>query len=124
MRLVLVALLAAPLSFAQTNPLPPPSPDTNRAATRAVEGVISDSAGSPVRDAIVQLKDTKSLQVRSYITQEGGAYHFYGLSTDANYELRALKQGQTTPTKTITVFDNKGKVKLDLKLKQSNSAAR
>ena len=43
--------------------------------------------------AVVQLKDTKSLQIRSFYTQKDGSYHFAGLSTNIDYELRAEHDG-------------------------------
>lgn len=66
--------------------------------------------------AIVLLKDTKTLQVRSYIAQQDGRYHFYGLSTDINYQVRAEHDGTTSKTRTISVFDSHRNVRLNLKL--------
>lgn len=66
--------------------------------------------------AVVLLKDTKTLQVRSFIAQDDGHYHFYGLSTDINYQLRAELNDMTSPTKMVSVFDSHQKVKLNLKL--------
>ena len=43
-------------------------------STRTVRGVVTDQANSPAPKAVVQLKDTKTLQVRSFITQQDGAY--------------------------------------------------
>ena len=35
-----------------------------------------DSHGSPVPRAVVLMKDMKTLQIRSYIAQNDGSYHF------------------------------------------------
>lgn len=75
-----------------------------------------NSSGSAIAGAIVLLKDTKTLQVRSYIAQANGRYNFYGLSTDVNYQLRAEANGLTSKTKTVSVFDSHKVVKLDLKV--------
>ena len=77
-----------------------------------------DAKGSPVPGAIILLKDTKTLQVRSYIAQKDGKYHFFGLSSDINYELRAQANGMTSPEKMVSVFDSHKVVKLNLKLKK------
>ena len=69
-------------------------------------------------DAVVLLKDTKTLQVRSYLAAKDGAYHFFGLSSDVNYDLRAQAGGFTRPIKTVSVFDSHAVVKLNLKLKK------
>lgn len=74
------------------------------------------STGGPVPGAIVLLKNSKTLQVRSFIAQQDGRYHFYGLSTDVNWELRAEKDGVTSKTRTVSVFDSHVKVRLNLKL--------
>ena len=74
------------------------------------------SNGAPVPGAIVQIKDAKTLQVRSYIAQKDGKYQFWGLSNDVNYELRAMAGGLTSKTKTVSVFNSRHKVILDLKL--------
>ena len=89
------------------------SEDTN---TRSVQGVVSDAANSPASGAVVQLKDTKTLQVRSFITQQDGGYHFAGLSTNTDYELRAEQNGMSSGTKTLTVFNNKKTAVVNLKL--------
>ncbi len=77
-----------------------------------------DAKGSAVPGAIVLLKDTKTLEVRSFIAQKDGNYHFFGLSTDINYELRAQANGMTSPRKMVSVFDSHRIVKLNLKLKK------
>jgi len=84
--------------------------------TRSIEGTVLTRTGSPIPGAAVLLKDTKTLQVRSFIAQNDGKYHFYGLSTDVNYELRAESNGMTSPRKTVSVFDSHKIVVLNLKL--------
>ncbi len=83
---------------------------------RSVQGVVLDTAENPVQGAIVQLKDTKTLQVRSFITQAKGEYHFAGLSTNVDYELRAEYNGASSPTKNLSVFDSRKKANVNLKL--------
>lgn len=88
------------------------------ANTRAVGGVVRNEADDPVEGAIVQLKDTKSLRVRSYITKADGQYRFYGLSQNVDYELRADYQDMTSDTKTLSVFDNRKQAVINLKLEK------
>ena len=45
----------------------------------------------------MQLKNTKTFQIRSFITQEHGSYYFHGLSPDVDYELKAEFQGTEVP---------------------------
>jgi carboxypeptidase family protein len=86
--------------------------------TRSVQGVVTDASGKPVAGAVVQLKDTKSLQIRSYITEADGSYHFAGLSTNVEYELEAKKDAVTSAKKTLTVFNTKKAAIVNLKLKK------
>jgi len=85
-------------------------------ALRSVHGTVSDSNDAPVVSAIVQLKNTKTLQIRSFITQDRGVYYFNGLSPDVDYEVRADYQGASSPTKTVSSFDSRKDVNLNLKL--------
>ncbi|HLK22723.1 MAG TPA: carboxypeptidase-like regulatory domain-containing protein [Bryobacteraceae bacterium] len=88
-------------------------------STRSVNGVVNDAAGQPVAKAVVQLKDTKSLQIRSFITNPDGSYHFAGLSPNVEYQLKAEYEGSFSGKKTLSVFNSKKSVKINLKLKRS-----
>lgn len=132
--LFIASLLAAPLAsalllFAQTNaPNERKEPLFRRdggsgkkgedANTRAVGGVVRTESDDPVDGAVVQLKDTKSLRVRSYITKSDGQYRFYGLSLNVDYELRAKFKEQESDTKTLSVFDNRKQAIMNLSLKK------
>jgi len=85
---------------------------------RTVQGTVMDAAGSPVDGAIVQLKNTKTLQIRSFVTQQHGAYYFHGLSPNVDYEVRADFQGASSPTKTVSSFDSRKEVAINLKLEK------
>jgi Carboxypeptidase regulatory-like domain len=86
--------------------------------TRSIEGTVVDKNGAPVPGAVVLLKDMKTLQVRSYLAQQDGKYHFYGLSSDINYQVRAESPSMFSPTKNISVFDSHSRVMVKLKLKK------
>jgi hypothetical protein len=90
-----------------------PNEDTG---TRAVQGVVTDSGGKPAGGAVVQLKDTKSLQIRSYRTEADGAYHFAGLSTNTEYEIEAKHDGASSGKKTLSVFNTQKIATVNLKL--------
>ena len=116
MNLLVKALTGLFMAAVLTLPVAAQEKRNEDASTRSVEGVVSDNSG-PVSGAVVQLKDTKTLQVRSFVTQKDGAYHFYGLSTNTDYELHATYQGTSSGTKTLTVFNTRKKAVVDLKLK-------
>lgn len=105
--LALAVVLAAPV---QAQP-----PRNYDSTTRGVEGTVTEN-GAKANGAVVQLKDTKTLQVRSFITKQDGLYHFFGLSTNTDYELRAEHNGAASSTKRLSVFDSHKLAVIDLKL--------
>lgn len=102
-----VFLIAAPIATAQKN---------KENVTRSVSGVVTGTDDKPVVGAVVQLKDTKTKNVRSFYTQKAGDYYFHELSPDVDYELTAMFQGETSKTKTLSVFDTRKNAVVNLKL--------
>lgn len=92
---------------------------------RNVSGVVTLPDGSPANGAVVQLKNLKTLQIRSFITREDGRYHFQNLSTSIDYELTATYHDLASPKRTLSVFDTRldavVNLKLDRKKEQSKS---
>ncbi len=88
----------------------------SRDTLRAVEGTVHDSDGNAVNGAIVQLKDMKSLQIRSFITRENGAFVFQGIKKSVEYELKAKHQDKESKPKLLTIFDDRQRATIDLKL--------
>ena len=84
--------------------------------TRSVQGTVSSAQSEAVNGAVVQLKNTKTLQIRSFITKDNGSYYFHGLSPDVDYELRADFQGASSPAKTLSAFDSRKEAIIHLKL--------
>lgn len=87
-------------------------------AERSVMGVVTDENDKPVPGAVVQLKNLKTLDVRSFIAKENGEYYFHGLSTDVDYELKADANGLTSGTKTLSSFDTHEEARINLQLKK------
>jgi hypothetical protein len=102
---ILLVLGCVPAGFAQKN-----------STTRSVQGLVSNPDESAVPGAVVQLKNMKTLQVRSFITLEDGMYRFFELSPDVDYELKADFQGASSGSKTLSSFDSRKKAIINLKL--------
>jgi Carboxypeptidase regulatory-like domain len=83
---------------------------------RSVQGVVTNAQGEAINGAVVQLKNGKTLQIRSFITKENGAYFFHGLSTDVDYELRADYNEASSGDKTLSSFDSRKLAVMNLKL--------
>ena len=107
--LALFLLCCVAASFGQTKKKGEPT-------TRSVQGAVTNADDSAVTGAVVQLKNLKSLQIRSFITKEDGTYHFYELSPDVDYELKADFQGAASGSKTLSSFDSRREAVINLKL--------
>lgn len=83
---------------------------------RAVTGTVRLPDDTLVEGAVVQLKNTKTLQVRSFITKAGGVYTFHGLATNVDYELKAEAKGMVSPERTLSTFDDRKRAILHLTL--------
>lgn len=88
------------------------------AGMRSVQGQVVDPSDSPVVGAVVQLKDMRTLQIRSFVTQDEGRYHFSGLKSDIDYQVSAQYNGMMSGTKTVSVFDTRKVGVYNLKLEK------
>jgi len=88
------------------------------AGTRGVQGTVMGPGEKLIVGAVVQLKDMRTLQVRSFITQEDGAYHFSGLKADIDYQIKAEFQGMSSSAKTLSVFDDRKTPVINLKVEK------
>jgi hypothetical protein len=85
------------------------------ATLRSVQGTVFDKDDKPVVGAVVQLKDVRTMQMRSYISKANGEYHFSSLKIDDDYELEARNDNLTSGPKKISIFDNRKLVIQNLK---------
>ena len=81
---------------------------------RTLTGVVLDKADSPLKDAVVYLKNRKTKGVTTFIADAGGAYRFPNLSRRADYEVYAELKGQKSPVKTLSSFDSRTNAKINL----------
>ena len=109
MAAILMVLALATFAFGQKKEKTP--------SERSVAGVVSDASGAPIPGAVVQLKNMKTLQVRSFIAKDRGDYYFHGLSTDVDFELKAESNGRSSSTKTLSSFDSHTEATMNLTVK-------
>src|ERR1700720_3402757 len=94
----------------------------HEAQLRTVRGVVADkSSEDPVPSAVVFLRNTRTNAVRSYIANEGGEYRFSGLDPNVDYEIHAEKDGAKSSTRTISSFDSKKEIVLNLKIEKKKA---
>jgi hypothetical protein len=117
--LCIVALLAA-LNTVAAAPVwasGPAAETTKVPKLRTVEGMVCRDDGKPVQGAVVYLQDSKSLAVRSYLSDKDGRFHFRQLSMSADYDLWAEMNGKRSKTKSISQFNSKPDLRYRLKVK-------
>ena len=114
------SVLIAVLVVACAGLLPAQKKDKDDPTIRNLQGQVVDPDDKAVAGAVVQLKDTRTLQVRSFITQANGDYRFSGLRADTDYEVKAEYNGMTSDNKRLSNFDNRKIATVNLKLNKKN----
>jgi hypothetical protein len=83
---------------------------------RLLFGKVLDPQDNPLPDAIVYLTNTRSRAVKTYIVGPDGTYRFPALSTATDYEVYAQYKGRKSETKSVSQFDDRSQVYVDLKV--------
>lgn len=98
------------------------SQDKKREAQlRTVRGVVADKSDTPISGSVVFLKNTRTNSVRSSYTDDTGNYRFSGLDPNADYELHAEKEDAKSPTRTVSSFESRKDIVLNLKIDRKKS---
>jgi hypothetical protein len=82
---------------------------------RLLFGKVLDQQDNPVAGAIVYLNNTRTHAVKTYIVSQEGTYRFPGLST-VDYEVYAEYNGRKSDTKSVSQFDDRSQVYVDLRI--------
>jgi hypothetical protein len=115
---ILTAILAGALLTAVPAVAQSKKDKNEDAKTRSVQGVVMDGQDNPIEGAVVQLKDTRSLQIRSFITRQNGSFHFHGLNREIDYELKADHQGKSSDSRRLSSFDSRSQAVMNLKIEK------
>jgi len=83
---------------------------------RGVSGIVFDKNENPVSSAVIYLKNTRTLTVRTYISGDNGEYHFSGLDPNADYEIHAEHDDMTSSNHTVSSLDSRKEMNVTLKI--------
>ena len=86
------------------------------AQLRTVRGVVTDKSETPLNGSVVFLKNMRTNSVRSSYTDDTGSYRFSGLDPNVDYELHAEKDNEKSTTRTVSSFDSRKDIVLNLKV--------
>jgi len=93
------------------------SPDKkDKAAGRLLFGKVLDPQDNPLADAVVYLTNTRTRAVKTYIVGHDGTYRFPALSSAIDYEVYAQYNGHKSDTKSVSQFDDRSQVYIDLRI--------
>ncbi len=105
---VAMALLLIGLASAQSK--------QQGASGRLLTGRVLDREDSPVANSVVYLTNTRTRAVKTYIVGKDGGYRFPALSQNIDYEVYAQFNGRKSDTKTVSQFDSRPNVNINLKV--------
>jgi hypothetical protein len=84
--------------------------------TRLLTGKVMDGGDNPLPNAVVYLTNTRDHSVKTYIVGPEGTYRFPALQPTVDYEVYALYDKRRSHTKTVSQFDDRQQVYIDLKI--------
>jgi hypothetical protein len=111
-RIVVIFLLLAGLSLVADRAYAGDKKDLGR----VLSGKVIDKQDNPLPDSVVYLSNTRTQAVKSYIVGPDGAYHFPELSPNIDYEVYAQFNGKKSETKTISHFDDRHQLNMNLRI--------
>ena len=85
---------------------------------KQLQGKVFGGDNAPLSGAIVYLENSRNNDIKSYITEKDGAYHFAGIAADTDFKVWAAFKGKKSATKTVSSFDSRKQVYIDLHIKE------
>jgi carboxypeptidase family protein len=112
-RIVVLVILLAGLALAS---LPSNAKDKSGDAGRLLTGRVVDHQDNPIPSSVVYLANTRTRAVKTFIVGQDGMYRFPALSPNVDYEVYAQYQTRKSDTKTVSQFDTRPTVNINLKI--------
>src|SRR5439155_456085 len=90
---------------------------------RLLTGKVTGKQDQALVNAVVYLSNTRTRAVKSFIVGPDGVYRFPALSPNIDYEVYAQHEGHKSDTKTVSQFDTRPSVNINLKRQTMESVA-
>jgi Carboxypeptidase regulatory-like domain len=90
--------------------------------TRLLTGKVLDKGDNPLANAVVYLTNTHTRAVKTYIVGPEGTYRFPALLPSIDYEVYAQINNRKSGTKTVSQFDDRSQVYIDLRIDAKSDA--
>jgi hypothetical protein len=84
--------------------------------SRTLSGRVADKQDGALANAVVYLTNTRTRAVKTYIVGDDGVYRFPSLAPNIDYEVYAQFNGHKSDTKTVSQFDNRQQLNINLKI--------
>ena len=85
-------------------------------APKNLTGQVVDKEGKGLAQAVIYLKDKRTLEVKTHISDERGNYRFSGLDPNTDYEVHAEFKGASSSKRSASSFDGRKEVYLVLEI--------
>lgn len=96
--------------------LPASAKDKNSDSGRLLTGRVVDKQDAPLPSSVVYLANTRTRAVKTFIVGADGMYRFPALSPNVDYEVYAQFKDSKSDTKTVSQFDSRPTVNINLKI--------
>ena len=109
--------MATPFGAAMSQAqFPEPKKGNDKNAPKNLTGQVVDKVGKGLAEAIVYLKDKRTLEVITHISDERGNYRFSSLDPNTDYEVHAELKGASSSKRSVSSFDGRKEVYLVLEI--------
>jgi hypothetical protein len=102
-------------------PIAAQSDKKSEAELRTIRGIVLDKDENPAPASVVYLLNVKTQAVKTYIADDAANFRFSGLDPNADYEIHAEHNDVESPVRTVTGFDSRRDVELNLKLSRKKA---
>ena len=103
------------LAFALASASHVPAQDRD-SQLRTVRGQVLSKDDNSISGAVVYLRNLRTQTVKTYISDDAGNYRFSGLDPNVDYEVHAEHQDQTSARRTLSSFDSRKEIVINLKV--------